>query len=515
MLHKEVLGEGSYGIVYNIEESDTEYALKRNLSDTESSFIGAIRELDILHKLRDHPHIITLNMVVFGDVFTFEPLTGEDRTTQRNDEVHFIFPKAAHDLYDLIYDEEESYINVKKYMIDILLGVDYMHNHRIIHRDLKPGNILIFKGHIAKICDFGLAKPYTRQGDQTPGVVTVTYRAPEIILCDPNYDYKVDVWSLGCIFFELIGKKSLFNEDSEDDGKLLKNILDNIEKPLNAVQFKQWVTNAPHKQFKIRYSSKHRGSYMEQLDLSELGKAAFQSQCGNLDDLCHLLSQMLMFHPSYRYDIKQCLNHRFFDSEREYINHIQEKFKNNDYKEDIIVYPICKEREWMSETVTCIYNNRKDLDWYNHRCLFQAINMFNRYLYAMYADNNELKHDKFNTNLLFMTCIYISIKYFSSIHVIYPFSSIVEEAFLTEECQNKVIQFEGGLLKNCFNYNIYNSTLYEAADELNEKLDDTDIRNLLIMSTQNNHLNGKLPSEVNKYYKLCLKHKPDDLQKPF
>lgn len=511
----ELLGEGSYGLVYSVdyigENGKTEYALKRNITDNETSNLGALRELNILNTLRDHPNIITLSMVIFGEVFDhkFEDLKGEDRSEQRNDEVHFIFPKAEQDLHNFIYEEEESYEHVKKYMVDMLLGVEYMHLNHIIHRDIKPGNILIFPDHV-KICDFGFSKPYTYQGDQTPGIVTVSYRAPEILLNCPDYDYKIDVWSLGCVFFELIAKRTLISEVEDDDAKLFKNVLEVLQTPLNPVQFKEWVLSCKSKPFKVRNCVKSRPSYYDQLDLSQNGIKAFESQCGNLKDFCDLLNNMLGFHPKNRFDIHQCLNHSFFESHRNYIDAIRDKYKKI-YKEEPINYAVCLERQWMSQTVTCLYNSRENLEWYNHRCLFQAIDMFHRYLHAMYLNKNESIHDEFHTNLLFMTCVYISIKYFSSIHTPIPFSAIVQEEFLTDECKLIVENFEGGLIKNCFNYYIYNSTLYEAADCLNDKLDDLDIRNLLIISSQNNYLQNKLPSEVYKYYKLFMKGKSTDL----
>jgi cyclin-dependent kinase 2 len=509
------IGEGSYGLIYSIKEESGEYALKRNITDNQTNFLSAVRELNMLHTLRDHPNIITLSKVIFGKLYEdkeFAPLEGEDRKEQRDDEVHFIFPKAEKDLHDYIYDdEEESFTHYKKYMIDMLLGVEYMHQNHIIHRDIKPGNILIFSDNVAKVCDFGFSKPYTKQGDQTPGIVTVTYRAPEIVLSDPNYDYKIDVWSLGCVFFELVAKNALFNEVDDDNFKLMKHILETIDEPLNKVQFKQWITDCHSKDFKIsnRYS-KPRPSYYEQLDLSDNGVQAFEAQCGKLNDFCDLLEKMLSFNPKNRFDIHQCLNHHFFDSDRVYINLVRDRYKDKVYKESPIHCVSCPERQWMAETVTCIYNSKQNLDWYNHRCMFQAVDMFHRYLCAVYQDPNFVSHDKFHTNLLFMTCIYISIKYFSSIHAPIPFSDIVKPEFLTDECQKIVESFEGGLIKNCFNYDIYNTTLYEAADFLDDKLEEIDIRNLLIMFTQNNYLDGKLPSEVYKYYKMMLKNKGTD-----
>src|SRR6516162_1367854 len=147
MIKGDKLGSGSYGIVYDIKENDKSYALKRNLSEKETSFISSIRELNILYTLRNHPNIVRLESVVFADQKqqNFSPLLDEDRNLQRDDGVHFIFTKANYDLHDYIYNLKfDQFKQTKKIMVDILLGLEYMHQNKIIHRDIKPGNILIY-----------------------------------------------------------------------------------------------------------------------------------------------------------------------------------------------------------------------------------------------------------------------------------------------------------------------------------------------------------------------------------
>lgn len=81
---------------------------------------------------------------------------------------------------------------------ELLNGIDFLHSHRIIHRDLKPSNLLISSQGRLKICDFGLAKTYDFSMRLTSVVVTLWYRAPEILMTLP-YNSKVDIWSAGCI----------------------------------------------------------------------------------------------------------------------------------------------------------------------------------------------------------------------------------------------------------------------------------------------------------------------------
>lgn len=95
--------------------------------------------------------------------------------------------------------------------MQLLQGLNYLHSANIIHRDLKPGNLLVNANCDLKICDLGLAR--TCKGkDQfmTEYVVTRWYRAPELLLCCDHYGTSIDVWSVGCIFAELLGRKPIF-----------------------------------------------------------------------------------------------------------------------------------------------------------------------------------------------------------------------------------------------------------------------------------------------------------------
>ena len=95
-------------------------------------------------------------------------------------------------------------------MQQILKGIQYLHKNKIIHWDIKGANILIDKSGTVKLADFGLARviyPEIRNINYTIKVVTLWYRAPELLLASKNYNEKVDIWSLGCFFTELfLGK---------------------------------------------------------------------------------------------------------------------------------------------------------------------------------------------------------------------------------------------------------------------------------------------------------------------
>ncbi|KNC77096.1 serine/threonine protein kinase, partial [Sphaeroforma arctica JP610] len=113
---------------------------------------------------------------------------------------------------------------VKSIMWQLLQGMKYLHDNWILHRDMKPANILLIGSGreigTVKICDLGMARvfnnPLKRMSDVDPVVVTIWYRAPELLLGSKHYTKAIDMWAIGCIFAELMTTKPIFRGHQEE-----------------------------------------------------------------------------------------------------------------------------------------------------------------------------------------------------------------------------------------------------------------------------------------------------------
>ncbi|CAG0922815.1 unnamed protein product [Notodromas monacha] len=176
-------------------------------------------------------------------------------------------------------------------MFQIVCGVDFLHCNRILHRDLKPQNILVTTDGVVKIADFGMARLYAVGMVLSSVVVTQWYRAPEVLLCS-NYATPVDLWSIGCIFAELVRREPLFNGATDADQ--LHKIFDIMGSPHQD----EWPrgVSVSWQQFRGR-----PGVPLSSL-LPELEPSGQD-----------LLRQMLTFVPEKRISAVRALRHSYFD----------------------------------------------------------------------------------------------------------------------------------------------------------------------------------------------------------
>ena len=283
----EKVGEGTYGVVYKCRVKDTEkfVALKKVRLENEDEGIPStsIREISILKQLH-HPNIVNLEDLIHGEK-----------------KLYLVFEFLDYDLKKFL-DLNNAPLKpelVKSYLFQILIAINFCHSKRILHRDLKPQNLLIDKDGIIKVADFGLARSFGIPiKTLTHEILTLWYRAPEILLGQKEYSTPVDMWSIGLIFYEMAHRKPLFAGDCEID-QIFK-----IFQMFGTPNEKTWpgVTKLP--EFKLTFPQfKGKGINAYNRNIDDVG----------LD----LLSKMIQLDPSKRISAKQALQHPYFNELRD------------------------------------------------------------------------------------------------------------------------------------------------------------------------------------------------------
>ncbi|NXR05616.1 CDK10 kinase, partial [Semnornis frantzii] len=200
------IGEGTYGIVYRARDTltDETVALKKVRMDNEKDGmpISSLREITLLLQLR-HPNIVELKEVVVGNHL---------------ESIFLVMGYCEQDLASLLENMQTPFseAQVKCIILQVLKGLQYLHENYIIHRDLKVSNLLMTDKGCVKIADFGLARTYGMPPKpMTPKVVTLWYRAPELLLGMTTQTTSIDMWAVGCILAELLAHKPLLPGTSE------------------------------------------------------------------------------------------------------------------------------------------------------------------------------------------------------------------------------------------------------------------------------------------------------------
>jgi len=279
------LGEGTYGVVFKAKDTrDNSFvALKKIRMENEEQGVPptTLREVATLLELR-HPNIVRLLDVVS---------VGTD--------LYLVFEFMKQDLRRYMDHARgmgsDGAMLVKSYMYQLLNGLAYCHSHRILHRDLKPQNLLIDANGFLKLADFGLARVFSIPLRQySHEVVTLWYRAPEVLLGDQRYSTPIDIWSAGAIFGEMLSCQPLFPGDSEIDE--LYKIFQIMGTPNDEVwpgvtQFPYWKPIFPH-----------------------WVKQEWSTTFPTITDptIFDLLGKMLVYDPVKRISAKAALQHPYF-----------------------------------------------------------------------------------------------------------------------------------------------------------------------------------------------------------
>ena len=209
-------------------------------------------------------------------------------------------------LYEAI-EGRKKYLPERKakfWIYQTLKALEFMHKNGIFHRDIKPENILLLKNKV-KLADLGSCKGIYSKPPFTEYISTRWYRAPECLLTDGYYNYKMDIWGLGCVFYELLTLEPIFPGDDEiDQVNKINYILGSPPDDL----FEKFVKNSAHRnEFNFEYQK-------------GIGIHRYLNHVSS--DVVDLISKMLIYDPDMRPTAGECLNHKCF---KEFI---QQEIKN-------------------------------------------------------------------------------------------------------------------------------------------------------------------------------------------
>ncbi|WKY01848.1 hypothetical protein Q1695_015676 [Nippostrongylus brasiliensis] len=288
------IGYGAFGVVWSVTDprSGKRVALKKmpNVFQNLASCKRVFREIRLLSSFK-HDNVLSLLDIL------------QPTNPHFFQELYVLTELMQSDLHKIIVSPQPLTVDhVKVFVYQILRGLKYLHSANILHRDIKPGNLLVNSNCILKICDFGLARIWDSRERQnmTHEVVTQYYRAPELLMGARRYTGAVDIWSVGCIFAELLARRILFQAQGPIDQ--LDLIIDLLGSPtLEEMKYacegaKNHVLRAP-----FRVNTFHR---MRQLSQH------------TTDDAVQLLAMMLQFDPDKRATVDQALKHFYLEEGR-------------------------------------------------------------------------------------------------------------------------------------------------------------------------------------------------------
>ena len=290
------VGEGTFGKVYKAQDKSQQnprlVALKKVLIENEKDGfpITAIREIRIMKRL-NHNNVLRLIEIV---------LSKPNERNKFRGNFYLVFEYMEHDLSSISTLRVNYTVSqIKCILFQILNGIGYLHKNNIVHRDIKSANILLNNKGEIKIGDFGLARIINpnKIKQYTNKVVTLWYRAPELLLGETNYGFAIDVWSIGCVFSELLTGVPLFKGQNENEQ--IEKIFEKCGTPnedtwKGVSKLHNWEKMCPKANYTFNLREVYKGNE-------------------KVDDVCFdLLSKMLILDPHKRISIKEALEHNYF-----------------------------------------------------------------------------------------------------------------------------------------------------------------------------------------------------------
>lgn len=283
------ISEGAYGVVVSAYDnrSQREVAIKKiSPFDHQTYCQRTLREIRILTRFH-HENIIDIRDIICAP------------TVDLMRDVYIVQCLMETDLHHVIRAQQLTDEHICYFLYQILRGLKYIHSANVLHRDLKPSNLLINSNCDLKICDFGLARVADPELDDagllTEYVATRWYRAPEIMLNSRGYSKSIDVWSVGCIFAEMISGRAIFPG---------RHYLDQLQLILRVVgspsrEELNWIRNQRARDYLISLEPSPRIPWSERYP-------------NGSERALDLLDKMLTMNPNHRINVEEALAHPYF-----------------------------------------------------------------------------------------------------------------------------------------------------------------------------------------------------------
>jgi cyclin-dependent kinase 12/13 len=291
------LGGGTFGKVYKGIKDNRDYAIKKLYRHDNGIQLTTIREIKSLRNVY-HENIINLLEI-----------------NVHEDDIYLVFPYFRFDLTKYLSKNIPNKYETVHIINQIVAGLAYLHKKEILHRDLKPANILMDFNLNVKIADFGMARNMSQTGMYSPGVVTLWYRAPELILGEKKYGTQIDVWSVGCIAAEILLGYPLFQGNSEL--KMLESII-YICGTINQRTWPSINEISGLSSFNLPQSPRN---------LRKVLKSAYS-------EIVDIIDKILVVDPNQRICLEEVLDQKIFKShDKEFINKIGMRYNERNYGE--------------------------------------------------------------------------------------------------------------------------------------------------------------------------------------
>ncbi|CAN6483752.1 unnamed protein product [Victoria cruziana] len=282
------IGKGAYGIVCSAMNSETkeQVAIKKigNAFENKIDAKRTLREIKLLRHM-DHENVVAIRDIIPPPV------------REAFNDVYIAYELMDTDLHQIIRSNQPlTEEHCQYFLYQILRGLKYIHSANVLHRDLKPSNLLLNANCDLKICDFGLARITSETDFMTEYVVTRWYRAPELLLHSAEYTTAIDVWSVGCIFMELMNRQPLF--PGRDHVHQLRLLMELIGTPTDN---------------DLGFVSENARRYIQQLPRH--ARQSFTQKFPHVHPLAiDLVERMLTFDPRQRITVEDALAHPYLAS---------------------------------------------------------------------------------------------------------------------------------------------------------------------------------------------------------